>query len=190
MVATACGTALQKESEKEPQFDQRGQKIGVPDHLNAASRPDWTQSEKIYQRFHAPLRWLCFALSSMKHAVRNGPSHAAQSIRQFTVVISLVPKVQDCENDQRRNEESHRIPSRSACAIFRKKSRYPIGLRFHVSPCNRLVVVGHLEDHFAAAKGNDHVAFQAAAISADADLSGMLKLSHRRNPPGGAVLSA
>jgi hypothetical protein len=45
----------------------------------------------------------------MKNTVRNGPPHAAETIRQLAIVISLVTKVEDCDSDKQGNEKSHLI---------------------------------------------------------------------------------
>jgi hypothetical protein len=51
----------------------------------------------------------------MKHAVGDRTPHALQAVEQFAVVILLVAKKQDRENDQRSHENPHRIsPSPSA----------------------------------------------------------------------------
>jgi hypothetical protein len=41
------------------------------------------------------------------HAVRNRSAHTLQAVHEPAVVIVLVPKIEDGENDQRRHESSH-----------------------------------------------------------------------------------
>jgi hypothetical protein len=46
----------------------------------------------------------------MKHTVGDGTPHAVETIQQFAVVVILVPKIEDCQNDQRGHEYSHLTP--------------------------------------------------------------------------------
>jgi hypothetical protein len=53
----------------------------------------------------------------MKRTVGDISSHAVYPIQQFAVVVTLVPKIEDGQNDKRGHENSHFIsPSPSARA--------------------------------------------------------------------------
>jgi hypothetical protein len=53
VAAADCATGRIDDADKEAQLDQRRQKIGVPDNLKPASRPNRARREEVDQGFHA-----------------------------------------------------------------------------------------------------------------------------------------
>jgi hypothetical protein len=56
-------------------------------------------------------RPVCSAISLAlaKHTVGDGSSHAVEPVQQSAVVVILVPKVKNGQNDQGGNEDAHLI---------------------------------------------------------------------------------